>query len=62
MSAPEWSTACEDWQRRIVERQSLISPPLFPGEAQKALEIFREFRSGSARASDALCTEKHLTS
>jgi phage terminase large subunit-like protein len=44
MSAPEWTTSCENWQERIVARQSLIPPPLFPAEAQKALEIFRELR------------------
>lgn len=34
------STSCVDWERRIVERQSLISSaPMFPDEAQAAWDI-----------------------
>lgn len=42
MSArPVWTTSCEDWEERIVEKRSLITfPPLFPAEAQKALDVF----------------------
>lgn len=40
----EWSTACTDWESRLVERQSIIPPPIFPEEAERALAIFKELR------------------
>jgi phage terminase large subunit-like protein len=39
------STACPDWERRVVAGETLIaSPPLFPGEASAALDVFRQLR------------------
>lgn len=40
-----WSTACPDWQQKIIAGESLIAiPPLFPEEADHALSIFKELR------------------
>jgi phage terminase large subunit-like protein len=40
----EWTTACLDWERRLVERRSIIPAPIFPDQAEQALAIFKELR------------------
>lgn len=40
----QWTTACMDWESRLVGGESIIPPPVFPDQAEQALAIFRELR------------------
>lgn len=45
MTVKKWDTSCKDWERRILAGESLITaPPLFPSEANSALDVFKELR------------------
>lgn len=41
---PQWTTAYPDWEARLIERRSIVPPPVFPEQAAQALAIFKELR------------------
>lgn len=41
--SPIWTTACPDWEKKILAKESLIAcEPLYPDEAEMALRVFKE--------------------
>lgn len=39
-----WTTAMPDWERRLINGESIIPPPIFPNMAAQALAIFKRLR------------------
>lgn len=39
-----WQTSCTDWAQRLIDKKSIIPAPIFPSEAELALEIFKDLR------------------
>lgn len=40
----EWSTACVDWAYKLTSGRSIIPPPIFPEEAERALAVFKALK------------------
>ena len=51
---PEWTTACPDWADRLKSGRSIIPPPIFPAEAERALSVFRELKIVDAPGSPTI--------
>jgi phage terminase large subunit-like protein len=51
----EWTTACPDWEQRIIEGRSLIPfAPLFPDQAAEGVRVFSELRAVDVAGSPKL--------
>lgn len=44
MTTPQWTTSCPDWAARLKAGESIIPPPIFPAEAERALAVFKELK------------------
>jgi phage terminase large subunit-like protein len=40
-ATPAWTTACLDWEQRLINGDSIIPPPIFLDQAEQALAIFK---------------------
>ena len=40
----EWKTSCIDWADRIKTGQSIVPPPIFPDQAEQALQVFKALK------------------
>lgn len=40
----KWSTACLDWADRLKDGRSIIPPPIFPEQAEIALNVFKQLK------------------
>jgi phage terminase large subunit-like protein len=51
----KWSTACKDWEKRIVSRGTLVPfDPLFPDEAESALAVYNALKIVDAPGSPTM--------
>lgn len=50
----QWTTACPDWWRRLAAGESIIPEPLFPGEAEASLEVFKGLKIVDAPGSPTI--------
>ena len=41
---PQWSTACPDWADRLRRGESIIPPPIYPEQAEIALDVFKQLK------------------
>ncbi len=52
----QWTTACPDWEGKLLHGDSIIPPPLFPEEADAGLAVLRELKIVDAPGSPTIAT------